>query len=183
MTNRSAEVGTDGVSLSWWQIVTQNAAVAAAGALATALVTVGGPAIAKLIEKSAKEPKFTVEEKAFQDQMWIRNPDCTPSLSPVWHPGEGGKRIDATICPRTGDIIVAMQDNLGRQFQYWPDLTPLVEKFKVSAPRNEAEESRLFSKIFFSTAFANENTSDPKRFNLAQNVMCQIMLPDGRGLR
>ena len=96
-------------------------------AAATALVTVGTPQAFNLIGAAMHPHQLPADIAPLQDAKWDANPTCGVGEN-IWHPRADNAQIDATICPGTGDILVAVRDYHGRVTQYWPALAPVGAK-------------------------------------------------------
>lgn len=168
---------------SWWRSIPEKFGVAAATAAATTLVTVAGPPAANAVYAWAYDlGEVTAEQAEFQQSRWLGNPTCANS-QPVWHDTQGGRQIDATICPGTGHILIAMRNSLGQQVQWWPNLEPVEQQLRPP------ESPRGLAALIESPAYAG-SLSAPRagaaplsRPVFAQNVLCQTLLADKRSLR
>jgi len=165
--------------LGWWHNTSEKVLVAVSTAFVTGLLTLAGPPLndwvfAKINDTDGVTPK----EAAFQSERWARNSTCANS-QPVWHETNLGHEIDATICPGTGDILLVLRDLSGRQIQWWSDNRSLADRFSNKAGLADAVLGVLAAPARAATASA-----EPARApQLAQNVLCQMMFPDNRGLR
>lgn len=169
---------------NWLQSLPEKFAVAAATALGTFMITTGVPAINDQVFKHANSTTLSEQSVAFQREMWKENDRCpVDPTSAIWHPSDRGRKIDATICPETGDIAVTMRGANGRIVQGFIDLSDLKGQFDVKPD----QFASAFNGIFIGTASASvsEKTTPSvgNRILLAQAVLCQLFLPDGRGLR
>jgi hypothetical protein len=163
----------------WWETASEKAIVAAATAFITGLVAVAGPPVKNWAYAVINHTDgATADETAFQASRWARNPQCGVSQT-LWHPASSERQIDATICPGTGDILVVMRDEWGRQLQWWPDLQGLTRQF--NAPQGGPVQLSFLE----GTAVAAVPVSivRPAGQQVAQAVICQMFMPDGRTLR
>lgn len=165
---------------SRWRGVPENVAIAAVTAAVTTFITVAGPPIGNWLYSAINRTNgLTAEQASFQQSRWLNNPTCA-NAQPVWHDTQGGRQIDATICPGTGDILVAMRNGLGKQIQWWPNLQSVSQQF------DESGGGRGLAALIEAPARAATlpvSAYGGERPKLAQNVLCQWLLPDKRGLR
>jgi hypothetical protein len=163
----------------WWSSIPEKLTVAAATAAVTTFITLAGPAIGNWAYSAINRTNgLTPQQASFQQSRWIDNPSCA-NAQPVWHDTEGGRQIDATICPGTGHILVAVRNHMGKQIQWWPNLQDVEKQFEeIGKPKGVA--ALIESPAYAAVPARAPATAAPR---LAQNVLCQIMLPDGRGLR
>lgn len=155
--------------------VSEKAAVAAVTALVTGLLTLAGPPLHDWAFSAINETEgVSPSEAKFQQEKWQQNASCA-NVQPVWHETGSGAKMDATICPGTGDILLVLKDHTGRQTQWWSDNRSLTDRFSKNVG-----VAAILHDALFSPAHAQNSTHAQRS---AQNVMCQIMLPDNRGLR
>lgn len=162
-----------------WASISEKVVVAAVTAVATGLITLAGPPIRDRLFSAINETDgVTRAEAEFQQQKWAINETCANS-QPIWHETARGQKIDATICPGTGDILLVLKDSSGRQIQWWSDNRSLTRRFSTNSDLAE-----LLSDAIVAPAYAASPVREDFRGpRLAQNVLCQMMLPDNRGLR
>ena len=169
---------------SWWNSLPEKFTVALVTAMGTVLVTMGGPALKDYAWKTSNKTNLSEKAVAFQQSMWLANNQCVadPSAA-MWHDSDRGRKIDAVICPETGDIVVTMRDRSGRLVQGFADLSELKGQYEMHSRPVE----QVLREIGIGSAYARES-----RFGiahgggsqqLAQTVMCQMMMQDGRSLR
>lgn len=166
---------------SWWESISEKVIVAVVTAIATGLLALVGPPLKDWMYSAFNDTRGTSEaETNFQQSKWLANPKCAIA-QPLWHEADSGRQIDATICPRTGDILAVMRDTNGRQFQWWPNVQGLTRLFDVttaSAAQNFVVPAAMAQEIS-----RQPLPTPPAQRAIAQNVLCQLLLPDRRGLR
>ena len=96
-------------------------------AAATALVTTATPQAFAMVNTALHPHQLPADIQPLQDAKWDANPTCGVGQN-LWHPRADNALIDATICPGTGDILVAVKDYHGKVTQYWPALAPVGAK-------------------------------------------------------
>lgn len=176
---REAIAASEDSNLPWWKRASEKVIVAVATAFVTGVVTIAGPGINDWIFSIANDTGGVSEDEAeFQRITWISNKNCA-NTQPVWHDTSDGYKIDATICPETGDILLVLKDSNGRLFQWWNDNRRITDRFG-------SEYSSASALLRLLESPANAAVKDGRQnagFRIAQSVLCQIMLPDNRGLR
>lgn len=158
----------------WRKWIAHPLFVAIAGAAATQLPTAYDWTWAKLNGTGNNSQQWIAGQQA----KWAANNKCGKAAH-IWHETDSSVEIDATICPGTGDILVALRDRRGKMTQGWPSLEKLQNDLSGSVGQNSAS-------LFESAAYASITTlnqSRPKKSTtgqtqLAQQVACQVYVSE-----
>lgn len=182
MTDTTAEAAATGGWNLWKTLLASPVVIALAGGLAAKSPDLYDRLWEQRNETGGRSRSFVTQ----QNVAWDRNPTCA-SLAPIWRPGLRGAQIDATICDRTGDILVIAKDPSGRR----------KETFLTVETLTTHDDSPELAALFASPAYAAlppvtpRATPVPARgIEIAQAVVCQtrvdartivrhVKLPDG----
>lgn len=183
MARRAVPSRPDANPVSWWRSIPEKVGLAAATALGTALVTLAAPEVKERFWKEANATGVSEKSVGFQRAMWKANANCAGDPNPMWHNSEHGRKIDVTVCPGTGDLLIQMRNHVGKQLQWFADLSELKNQFEERDIRTALTPFDLFGGRAWASGRQATSHASPSETRLAQHVICQIFLPDGRGLR
>jgi len=162
------------VPQKWWQwfIVYPSIGVALISSLPNVYDKVGA-AYANLIRKPGQQAISSIGEAEDQKKMWLENKDCN-TLQHAWVPTQNLLKVDTTICPRTGDVLVQALTQSNQQFQRW--VSSAQQVIKLESPSKQTDVFNAAG--IFSTANAATRTAiGLYRQNITpvqyQQILCQ----------